>query len=148
VVYHVAHGTKEGPVTLANARGVTLIPIRNMNRALKFYTRALGGQLRYRGRGEMRDAWASVQVARQELWLIVPQTREPRKLAYSAFLVKNIKSAVRRLQRNRVKFERAEKMGPESRIEGPITFDSFGASAFFKDTEGNLFMLWQSFPPM
>lgn len=130
------------------ARLVTLMPIRNMNRAIKFYTKALGGRLLYRGQGDMKDAWASVKLADAEVWLLIPEKREKRSLAYSTLLVPNIKRAVSQFQRNGVKFSRPEKMTPETRIEGPIAYDSFGASALFKDSEGNLLMVWQNLPPM
>ncbi|MGA9838864.1 MAG: VOC family protein [Thermoplasmata archaeon] len=132
----------------SDARLATLIPIRDMDRALKFYTKQLGGKLQYRGTGEMKDFWASVKLGSNELWLISPQKREKRTLAYSTFLVKNIRAAVKELQRKGVKFQRADRMGPETKIEGPIAFDSFGSSAFFKDTEGNLMMVWQNNPAM
>jgi catechol 2,3-dioxygenase-like lactoylglutathione lyase family enzyme len=132
----------------SRAEMVTLMPIRNMNRALKFYTKALGGKLVYRGRGEMKNMFASVKLGRSGLWLIAPEKHEKRTLAYTTFLVKNIKSAVRGLQRKGVKFERAQRMGPDSKMVGPITYESFGASAFFKDPEGNLLMVWQNVPGM
>ena len=128
------------------SRWATLIPIRNMNRAIRFYTRTLGGRLRDRGDGAMRNFWASLTLGGCEIWLVAPQRREPRRLAYSALLVRNIRTYVRTLQRKRVRFERAERMGPETRIDGPIAFDRFGASAFFKDPEGNLLMIWQAAP--
>ena len=126
----------------------TLIPIRDMDRAIKFYTGALGAKLMYRGEGEMKDYWASVKLGREEFWLITPQTREKRTLAYSTFLVKDIKAVVKELKKKGVKFQRAEKMSKESRLEGPIAHESFGSSAFFKDSEGNLLMIWQNIPPM
>jgi len=133
---------------ISKAQLATLVPIRDMNRAIKFYTKSLGGKLRYRGKGAMRDFWATLKLGPNEIWLIAPQKREKRTMAYSTFLVKNIKSAVNELKRKGVKFQRAERMGPETRIEGPIAFESFGASAFFKDSEGNLLMIWQNDPPM
>jgi catechol 2,3-dioxygenase-like lactoylglutathione lyase family enzyme len=132
----------------AEARFATLIPIRDMDRAIKFYTKALGGKLMYRGEGQMKDYWASMKLGREEFWLITPQTREKRTLAYSTFLVKDIKAVVKELKGRGVRFQRAEKMSKESRLEGPIAYESFGASAFFKDSEGNLLMIWQNFPPM
>lgn len=96
----------------------------------------------------MKDGFASVKIGGQEIWLITPSKREKRTLAYTMFLVKNIRSEVKLLQAKGVKFDRAQKMGAESRIEGPIAFESFGAGAFFKDSEGNLLGLWQNFPPM
>ncbi len=119
-----------------------------MDRAIKFYTKALHGKLMYRGEGEMKDYWASLKLGREEFWLVTPQTREKRTLAYSTFLVKDIKAVVNELKGKGVKFQRAEKMSKESRLEGPIAYDSFGAAAFFKDSEGNLLMIWQNFPPM
>ena len=132
----------------SGAQLATLIPIRDMNRAIKFYTKALGGKLQYRGRGVMKDFWASVKLGPDVIWLITAQKRERRTMAYSTFLVKNIKTAVNGLKRKGVKFQRAEKMGPESRLEGPIAYESVGASAFFKDSEGNLLMIWQNSVPM
>jgi predicted enzyme related to lactoylglutathione lyase len=126
----------------------TLVPIRDMNRAIRFYTKSLGGKLQYRGRGEMKDFWASVTLGPNTIWLITPEKREKRAMAYSTFLVKKIETAVKELQRKGVKFQRAQKMGPESRVEGPIAYDSVGAAAFFKDSEGNLLMIWQNTPPM
>jgi predicted enzyme related to lactoylglutathione lyase len=133
---------------LAKARVVTIMPIRKMDRALRFYTRSLGGKLVERGRGEMRNGWASVRLLGHDFWLIAPPEREKRRLAYTLLLVKDVKRAVRELQKKGAKFQRAERMGPETKVEGPIAFDSYGATAFFKDTEGNLLMLWQNFPPM
>ena len=133
---------------LSNAGFATLIPIRSMNRAIKFYTEALGGKLLYRGEGEMKNSWASMKLGKEEFWLITPQEREKRTLAYSTFLVKDIKAAVKELKGKGVKFQPAEKMSEESRLDGPIAYDSFGAAAFFKDSEGNLLMVWQNIPPM
>jgi predicted enzyme related to lactoylglutathione lyase len=130
------------------ARLVTLIPIRNMNRAIKFYTKAVGGKLQYRGRGQMRNFWASMKLGDADVWFIAPEKHERRTLAYSLFLVKNIKAYVKKLQKNGVRFQRPDRLNSKTRIEGPIAFDSMGASAFFKDSEGNLMMVWQNFPPM
>lgn len=127
-------------------RLATLVPIRNMNRAIRFYTKALGGKLTARAPGRMRNMWASVNLAGADVWLVAPDRVERRTLAYSTLLVKNIRSTVRTFAKKGVRFQRAVRMGPESRVEGPIAFDSMGASAFFKDPEGNLLMLWQS-PP-
>jgi predicted enzyme related to lactoylglutathione lyase len=135
-------------VMFSGARMVTLIPIRNMNRALKFYTKVLGAKSGDRGRGAMRDFWASLKLGRSDVWLIAPPNREERNLAYQLFLVRNIKATVTQLKRKGVRFQRAERMGPETRIDGPIAYDPHGASAFFKDTEGNLLMVWQNFPAM
>jgi catechol 2,3-dioxygenase-like lactoylglutathione lyase family enzyme len=126
----------------------TLIPVKKMDRAIKFYTESLGAKLTYRAEGDMKDFWASIKFGREDFWLVAPETQEKRDLAYSVFLVKNIKAAVKELQKKGVKFEPGEKMGKESRVEGPITFEASGASAFFKDSEGNLLMVWQNNPPM
>jgi catechol 2,3-dioxygenase-like lactoylglutathione lyase family enzyme len=126
----------------------TLVPIRNMNRAIKFYTKKLGGKLKERAPGKMKDMWASVHLHGSDLWLIMPPTREKRKLAYSTFVVPDIRRFVSGLTRKGVQFDKAERMGPDSQIEGPIAFESFGASAFFKDSEGNMWMAWQNTPAM
>jgi predicted enzyme related to lactoylglutathione lyase len=133
---------------LLRAKLATLVPVRDMRRAIKFYTKTLGGKLRMRGEGKMKGFWASLTLGENEIWLIAPQKREKRTLAYSTFLVKNIKAVVKDLKGKGVKFQRAERMNAKSRIDGPIVFESFGASAFFKDSEGNLFMIWQNFMPM
>ncbi|MCI4322495.1 MAG: VOC family protein [Thermoplasmata archaeon] len=132
----------------SKARLATLIPIKNMNRALRFYTKVLGGELLYRGEGEMKDGWASLKLATQDIWLIAPEKRESRKLAYTTFLVDNIEGFVSGLVKKGVKFDKPMKMSKETKIKGPVAYDSMGAAAFFKDTEGNLFMVWQGDPSM
>jgi hypothetical protein len=119
-----------------------------MNRAIGFYTKKLGGKLQYRARGAMKDMWASLKVGGSEVWFVAPEERESRKLAYQTFVVKDIKRYVANLQRRGVKFEKPTPMSKETKVEGPVAFDTFGASAFFKDSEGNLLMAWQNFPPM
>lgn len=131
---------------ISPARLVSLVPVRSMSRAVRFYTKVLGAEVHERGEGEMRDYWTSVRVGGAEVWLVVPQQREKRALAYHTFLVKNIKTTVKELERRGVKFPRATRMGPETRLDGPIAYEPFGASAFFKDSEGNLLMIWQNRP--
>jgi len=126
----------------------TLIPVKNMTRAIRFYTQKLGGRLLYRGEGDMKDFWASMKVGKEEFWLVSPEQQEKRELAYSVFVVKDIRKAVTELQGKGVRFLPGEKMGKESRVEGPMTFERSGASAFFKDSEGNLLMVWQNTPEM
>jgi catechol 2,3-dioxygenase-like lactoylglutathione lyase family enzyme len=128
---------------LAGARLTTLIPIKNMDRAIKFYTKALGGKVLFRGDG----TYARLNLGGDEVWLVSPGKWEKRTLAYSVFQVKSIKTFVNGLKRHGVKFERAQRMGPESKVDGPIAYESFGASAFFKDSEGNLLMVWQTILP-
>jgi len=128
---------------LDKAGFVTLVPVKKMDRAIKFYTEGLGGKVVSKGQGEMEDSWASVKVGRNEFWLVTPESWEKRELAYNAFVVDDIKQAVADLRRRGVKFSRAEKMGPNSKIDGPIASDEWGAEAFFKDSEGNQLMLYQ-----
>ena len=127
---------------------VTLITVRKMDRAIGFYTKSLGAKVTARGRGEMKNYWASLNVGGTDVWFVPPSKWEKRTLAYQTLLVKNIKSSVKRLKGKKVKFQKGERMGPDSRIEGPIVYETWGASAFFKDSEGNLLMLWQNDPPM
>ena len=133
---------------LGRSRVVSLMPIKQMNRALQFYTKKLGARLLYRGRGEMRNSWASIKLGDHEIWMIRPEKWETRKLSYTTVVVKRIEPIVKGLVKKGVRFQRAERMGPDSRVSGPITYEPFGASAFFKDTEGNLLMVWQNVPPM
>jgi len=128
------------------SKHATLVPVRNMDRAVKFYTSTLGGKLLHRVEGEMNDFWASVTVSGSQFWLVSPEEREKRELAYSVFMVDDIKRVVGELKEKGVKFNRGEKMGKDSRIEGPITYDQAGATAFFKDSDGNLLMLFQGTP--
>ncbi len=127
----------------AKARLGTLITIKNMDRAIRFYTRTLGGKLTFRGRGEMRNFWASLELGGTPLWLVSPERTERRKLAYNVLFVGDIRKTVADLKKRKVRFTPADRMSKETRVEGPIAFDSFGASAFFRDSEGNLLMLWQ-----
>jgi predicted enzyme related to lactoylglutathione lyase len=115
-----------------------------MDRAVKFYTESLGGKLLQRDEGAMKDFWASIKVGKSEFWMIAPETREKKTLAYSTFVVDDIRAVVKGLQGKGVKFIKAEKMNKETKVEGPIAFESFGASAFLKDSEGNLLMIWQN----
>jgi catechol 2,3-dioxygenase-like lactoylglutathione lyase family enzyme len=119
------------------------VTVKKMDRAIKFYTDTLGGKVTYKGEGEMKDSFASLKVGKNEFWLIVPETWEKRTLAYNAFVVDDIKAAVADLKAKGVKFNRAEKYGSDTKIEGPIARHSWGAEAFFKDSEGNLLMVWQ-----
>ena len=129
---------------LDKAGFVTFVPVRKMDRAIKFYTDGLGGKLAARGEGEMKDSFASVKIGKKEFWLIKPSAWEKRELTYNAFVVEDISAEVSELKSRGVKFNRAERSGPETKIEGPISRDPWGAEAFFKDTEGNLLMLWQA----
>ncbi len=132
----------------ANATMTTLMPVREMERAIAFYTKKLGAKVMFRGGGEMKDNWASLRLGREEFWLITASKPERRTLAYQAFLVRDIRRTVAGLGRKGVKFERGSKGSPQSRVEGPLTIEPFGISAFFKDSEGNLLMVWQNDPPM
>jgi predicted enzyme related to lactoylglutathione lyase len=132
------------PETLSDSYTATLVPVKNMDRAVKFYTETLGGKILYRDKGDMKDSYASLKVGKSEFWMVAPQTREKRTLAYSTFVVKDIRAVVKDLKGKGVKFQRAEKMSEETKIEGPIAFEQYGASAFLKDTEGNLLMMWQT----
>ncbi len=129
---------------LPDSNFAALIPIKKMDRALDFYTRKLGAKLRMRGEGDMKDSWASVTINKAEFWLLQPEKQEKKELAYNVFMVKDIKETVDGLRKKGVRFQRAESMGPGTKIEGPVATTTWGAkSAFFKDSEGNLLMLWE-----
>ena len=128
---------------LAKSTPIRLIPIKDLDRALKFYTETLGGKLGMRGEGDMKDSWASVTINKVEFWLIEPEKHEKAELAYNAFLVGDIKATVSGLKKKGIKFEPPEE-GKDIKVDGPIAEMSWGAkSAFFKDSEGNLLMLWE-----
>ncbi len=129
---------------LARTRHATLIPVKNMSRAIGFYTKKLGGSLNMRADGEMKDYWASLNIGKSEFWFVKPPKPEKMKLAYNTFTVKNIRSMVKGLKTKGIKFEKAETMSPKDKVEGPITWSPYGASAFFHDSEGNMIMLWQN----
>lgn len=131
---------------MSKAGFATLIPIRNMDRAIKFYTRTLGGKLQMRAEGQMKDMWASIKIGKEDFWLVSPQAPQAKKpdLAFSTFIVKDVKAEVKELRKRGAKFQRAEKNEWTTKIDGPISYDPVGAVAFLKDTEGNLLMLWQA----
>ncbi len=118
--------------------------VRKLDRAIRFYTEALGGKLMGRGKDDMGDSWASIKIGKEEFWLVLPDTWEKRELAYNAFVVDDIKATVAALRSRGVKFSRGEKVTPDTKVEGPISRHARGAEAFFKDSEGNQLMLWQS----
>ena len=122
---------------------VTLIPIRNMSRAVRFYSKQLGGKVTMRGTGEMRNSWCSMKIAQHHVWLVAPDKREKRNLAYMTLIVKDAKRYVKSLQRRGVRFQKGESMGPGSTVEGPVVSAPYGTSAFFKDPEGNLWMVFE-----
>ncbi len=131
---------------ISKAGFATLVSIRDMDRAINFYTKKLGGKLQDRATGEMKNMWASIKLGREDLWLVRPPGRQVKKpdLAFFTFIVKDIKEEVASLKKKGVKFQKAEPMGDGSTVDGPIGTDPFGSTAFFSDTEGNLLMLWQS----
>lgn len=116
-----------------------------MDRAIKFYTKTLGGRLESRATGDMKDMWASIKIGEQSFWL-GPRDPKLKKLdfAFSTFIVKDIRIEVKSLTSRGARFQRAEKMNGATKVEGPVAFSEFGASAFFNDSEGNLLMLWQN----
>ena len=125
---------------LAKSSFATLVPVKNMKRAVKFYTESLGGKLNMKAEKE----YASINIGKTQFWLIIPSKEEKRELAYSTFIVDDIKTTVAGLKKNGVKFQKAEKMGKKSKIEGPVTYEPMmGAFAFFQDSENNLQMLYQ-----
>ncbi|MGI0078816.1 MAG: VOC family protein [Nitrososphaerales archaeon] len=129
---------------LSKAGFASFVLIRDMDRAIKFYTKTLGGKLQMHAEGEMKDAWASIKIGKEEFWLVNPPGRRKKPdLAFNTFIVKNIKAYVTGFRKKGVKFEPAEKSDATTRVDGPIAYDPFGASAFFRDSEGNLLMLWQ-----
>lgn len=130
---------------LSKADYATIVPVRNMDRAIKFYTKALGGKLEMRAPGDMKDMWASVRIGKETFWL-GPRSPDLKKLdyAFNTFIVDDIKAEIQDLRKRGVRFQRAEKDQMNTRVDGPIGYSEFGAAAFFNDSEGNLLMLWQS----
>ncbi len=81
---------------LSKSEFATLVVIKNMERAVNFYTKRLGGKLQMRGTGDMKNSWASVKVGKQDFWLVNPPGPKPKipDLAFSAFIVKDVKKEV------------------------------------------------------
>jgi catechol 2,3-dioxygenase-like lactoylglutathione lyase family enzyme len=125
------------------AEVVTLIPVKKMARAIEFYTKKLDAKVLMRGYGEMKDWWSSIEIADREFWLVGADATEKRKLAYQALTVKNIKKAVAKLTDKGVKFEKGEAGEMGDTVDGPISSGKNGSTAFFKDTESNLWMVIQ-----
>ena len=73
---------------LSKADFATIIAVRNMDRAIKFYTKVLGGKLEMRAPGEMKDIWASIRIGKESFWL-GPRDPKLKKLdfAFSNFIV-------------------------------------------------------------
>jgi len=67
------------------------MPVRNMDRAIRFYTKILGGSVNMRAVGDRRNYFASVSLGKDQFWLVKPEKREKRDLAYMTFIVKDIK---------------------------------------------------------
>jgi catechol 2,3-dioxygenase-like lactoylglutathione lyase family enzyme len=133
-------------VMLSKAGLATVMPVRKMDRAIRFYTKILGGSVNMRAEGDRRNYFASISLGKEHFWLVKPEKRERRDLAYTTFIVKDIKRTVADLKSKGVKFLRAERMDPDSRVNGTILYTSHGAESFFKDSEGNQLMLWAA-PP-
>jgi catechol 2,3-dioxygenase-like lactoylglutathione lyase family enzyme len=131
---------------LSKASFATLVVIKNMDRAINFYTKKLGGKLQMRAEGDMKNMWTSIKVGKEDFWLVRPPGPAPKKLdlAFSTFIVKDVKKEVAELRKKGVRFQKAEKMDDNTTIDGPVATDAFGATAFFNDSEGNLLMLWQA----
>jgi catechol 2,3-dioxygenase-like lactoylglutathione lyase family enzyme len=132
---------------LLNKAGfATLIAVKNMDRALNFYTKRLGAKLQMRAHGQMKNMWASIKFGKEDFWLIHPPGPPAKKLdlAFSAFIVKDVKKEVAELRKKGVRFQRAEKMDANTVVDGAVATDPYGSTAFFNDSEGNLLMLWQT----
>ena len=131
---------------LDKAGFATFVTIKDMDRAIKFYTKTLGGKVKSRAPGEMKNSWASLKIGREEFWLVNPPGKQAKKpdLAFFTFVVKDIQQTVSGLQKKGVKFWKAEKMGEDTKIDGVVATHSFGSTSFFNDSEGNLLMLWQN----
>ena len=76
---------------LTKADFATITPVRDMERAFKFYTKTLGGTLEARAKGDMKDMWASIKIGKETFWL-GPRSSQLKKLdfAFSSFVVKDI----------------------------------------------------------
>jgi catechol 2,3-dioxygenase-like lactoylglutathione lyase family enzyme len=129
---------------LDKADFAAFVLIKNMDRAINFYTKTLGGTLKDRATGDMKDGWAWVKIGRENFWLISPPKRQKiPELAFYTFIVDDIKESVSALRKKGVRFQKAEREEWTTKIDGPIATDPFGSTAFFKDSEGNLLMVYQ-----
>src|SRR5271169_5537482 len=72
----VYYSGSRGQSMLDKAGFVTFVPVKKMDRAINFYTEGLGGKLKSRGDGDMKDSFASVKIGRHEFWLITPSAWE------------------------------------------------------------------------
>jgi predicted enzyme related to lactoylglutathione lyase len=124
----------------------TMVVIRDMDRAIRFYTKTLGGKLSQRAPGEMKNMWAEVKIGQELFWLVNPPGKREKRseVAYNTFIVKDIRSSIADLRKRGVRFFKGEKMDENTKVEGPVSSDAFGSTAFFNDSEGNLMMLWQA----
>lgn len=117
---------------LSEAGFATLFPIRDTGRAIKFYTSTLGGRLMMRGEGEMKDSWAFARIRKSDFWLIQPQKREKRELAYSTFVVKDIRRIVKSRKGKSAKFHRAETTWSRNEGRRPNILQPLGRSSLLQ----------------
>lgn len=110
------------------------IPVKNQDRALKFYTEKLGFKLLLDAPfAEGKQRWIELEIpgADTQVVLFTPEGHEDRIGTFSniVFSSKDIEKTYKELVKKGVEFTE------------PLTKESWGTFALFKDLEGNVFCL-------
>jgi predicted enzyme related to lactoylglutathione lyase len=109
------------------------IPVRDQNQALEFYTKKLGFQIMTDQPFGGGQRWIELSIpgAETEVVLFTPQGHEDRVGTFSgvSFLTDNVQKTYEDLSARGVEFTQPPKK------------ESWGTSATFKDTDGNMFVM-------
>lgn len=122
---------------LKNSQVVLTVPVKEMERAVEFYSKVLGLEIEMRAPGDFRNTWTSVKGGvNTSLWL------NPGKWQVT-FLVGDIYGEVDALKRKGVKFRPIPDHPRIQKETEEIARVPWGWMAFFQDTEDNDIMLFE-----
>ncbi len=122
---------------LAQSPAYMYVKTKDMDRAFVFYTKVLGLD-GMRGKGAMRDEWASGQPPNRKL------CRGPHGARTGLiFIVKGLDGVVKRLKAKKVKFYIPLPMKRHG-MTTHIADHPWGRHAWFRDSEGNEVMLFEA----
>ncbi|MBI4149813.1 hypothetical protein HY488_00255 [Candidatus Woesearchaeota archaeon] len=121
---------------LSQSPAYTYVKIKNMDRAFAFYTKILGLK-GVRGKGAMRNQWASLKTANGKLWL-GPHGASTGLI----FIVKDLEKVVKQLKAKKVQFYIPLPMKKHG-MKAHIADHPWGRHAWLRDSEGNSVMLFE-----
>ncbi len=112
------------------------VKTKNLDRAYHFYTKILGFS-GSRGKGDMKDSWASIKTANGKLWL------GPHGASTGIiFIVKDLQQEMKKLKAKKVLFFIPAPMKKHG-MKTHIADHPWGKHAWLKDSEGNTVMLFE-----